>query len=73
MGRLKRAGHLIPINDQQPAKRVFIAKPEGSRRRGRRPCDRWADNIDMDIRITGGSNWKVIAVNRENRRRTRSR
>jgi hypothetical protein len=48
LGQLKWAGHLIQKNDQQPAKRIFIGKPEGSRTR-RRPCSRWTDNIGMDI------------------------
>jgi hypothetical protein len=39
-------------------------KPEGNRKR--RPCSRWADNTDMDIRTTGGCNLKAIAVNCEN-------
>jgi hypothetical protein len=56
------------MNDQQPAKRVFIMKPKGSRRRGR-PCSRWAGNIDMDIRNIGERNCKATAVNRENWRR----
>jgi hypothetical protein len=51
--------------NQQPAKRFFIVKPEGNRTT-ERPCSRWADNIDMDIRIIGESNWKAMAVNREN-------
>jgi hypothetical protein len=58
-------GRTIQSNDQQPAKRVFIVKTEESRTRGR-PCSRWADNIDMDIRSIGECNWKAIAVNREN-------
>jgi hypothetical protein len=56
------------MNDQQQAKRVYIVKPEGRRTRGR-PCSRWADNIDMDIRAVGGHNWRAISVNRENWRR----
>jgi hypothetical protein len=60
------AGHLIRMNDQQPAKRVFILKPEGSRTR-RRPCIRCADNIDIyGHRTIGESNWKAMAVNRVN-------
>jgi hypothetical protein len=50
--------------NQQPEKRFFIVKPEGNRTE--RPCSRWADSIDMDIRIIGESNWKAMAVNREN-------
>jgi hypothetical protein len=53
------------MNDQQPEKRVFIVKPEGRRTRGR-PCSRWADNTDMDIRTIGGRDWKATAANREN-------
>jgi hypothetical protein len=40
-------------------------KPEGNRTRGR-PCSRWADNIDMDVRNIGGLNLKEIAVKSEN-------
>jgi hypothetical protein len=64
-GRLKWAGHLIQTNNQQPAKRIFIVKPEASRTR-ERPCSRWADNIDMYIQTTGERNWKTTAVNCEN-------
>jgi hypothetical protein len=53
------------MNDQQPAKRVFIVKPEVNRTKGR-PCSRWSDYIDMDIRTIEGHNWKAIAVNRDN-------
>jgi hypothetical protein len=52
------------MNDHQPAKGVFIMKPEGSRAIGR-PCSRWADNIDMDIRTIGGRNWKAIVSSGE--------
>jgi hypothetical protein len=53
VGGLKWAGHLFQMNDQQPAKGVFTVKPEESRTRGR-PCSRWANNVDVDIRTIGG-------------------
>jgi hypothetical protein len=53
------------MNDQQPAKRVFVVKPEGSGTR-ERPCSRWAENTDMDIQTIGRCKWKAIAVSREN-------
>jgi hypothetical protein len=65
VGRLKWAGHLIQMNDQQPAKRVFTVEQDGSRVR-RRPCNTCADNIDRDICTVGEIKWNAIAVNPEN-------
>jgi hypothetical protein len=72
VGLLKWAGQLIRMNDEQPAKRDFILKPEGSRTKGR-PCSRWTVNIDMDIRTIGGHNWIAMAVNREDWRKLQGR
>jgi hypothetical protein len=33
VGRLKRAGHVLRMDQQQPAKRILDAKLEGTRRR----------------------------------------
>jgi hypothetical protein len=35
VGGLKWAGHLFQMNDQQPAKGVFIVKPEKKQNKGK--------------------------------------
>jgi hypothetical protein len=55
VGRLKWAGHVIRMDQQQPAKTILNAKLEGTRRRGR-PKLRWEDREDKDVKALGERN-----------------
>jgi hypothetical protein len=44
------------MDQQWPAKRIFNAKPEGRRKRGR-PKLRWEDGVDNDFEALGERNW----------------
>ena len=61
--RLCWLGHVVRMEEDAPARRVFDAGIYGSRRRGR-PCIRWKDQIEEALSSIGTTNW---------RRRTRSR
>lgn len=62
--RLRWAGHLVRMDDNAPAKRVFSLQPEGTRRRGRQR-KRWVDLVEQDTREKGIPNWRTTARNRE--------
>ena len=61
--RLRWLGHVVRVEEDAPARRVFDAGICGSRRRGR-PCIRWKDQIEEILSSIGVTNW---------RRRARSR
>jgi hypothetical protein len=41
------------MGDERNAYKIFVGKPEGKRRLGRR-THRWVDNIKIDLREIGG-------------------
>ncbi|GFU09082.1 putative endonuclease-reverse transcriptase [Trichonephila clavipes] len=48
--RLKRAGHLVRMNDDRCCEKIFLAKSMGNRPRGR-PSLRWIDCVEKDSNI----------------------
>ncbi|PSN56106.1 hypothetical protein C0J52_10651 [Blattella germanica] len=50
--RIRWAGHVQRISETGTAKKVFIGKLEGRRRRGR-PRKRWIDDVEEDLRKMG--------------------
>jgi hypothetical protein len=61
--RLRWAGHVIRLEEQNPARRVLVAVVEGRRQRGR-PKLRWEDGVKEDARKLGERNWRNAARNR---------
>ena len=50
--RMKWAGHILRMNEERTAKRIFYYKPEGKRAQGR-PKRRWTDCLEEDLSIAG--------------------
>jgi hypothetical protein len=48
--RLEWAGHLVRMSDNRIVKKVFLGKPDGRRRRARRPKLRRLDCIENDLK-----------------------
>ncbi|GFW12555.1 uncharacterized protein TNCV_818071 [Trichonephila clavipes] len=46
--RIKWAGHVIRMNEDRTTRKVFIAQPIGTRRKGR-PNFRWIDGLEKDL------------------------
>ncbi|GFT60648.1 hypothetical protein TNCV_3583701 [Trichonephila clavipes] len=61
---LKRAGRLSRMNEDRCCKKIFLAKPMGSRPRGRPPL-RWIDCDEKDLKILKVKNWKKVAKSRD--------
>ena len=61
--RLSWAGHVVRMDDDQPAKKVFSREPSGTRRRGR-PRTRWVDLVESDTADLGIPNWRGTANSR---------
>jgi hypothetical protein len=64
INRLRWAGHVIRLEEQNPARRVLVAAAEGRRQRGR-PKLRWEDGVREDARKLGERNWRNAARNRD--------
>ena len=62
--RIKWLGHVIRMPDDSTVKRVFNARPEGRRRRGR-PRRRWLDAVEEDINRMGIRNYRITALDRQ--------
>ena len=61
---LRWAGHVIRLEEKNPARRVLVAVVEGRRQR-RRPKLRWKDGMMEDARKLGERNWNNSARNRD--------
>ena len=61
--RLRWLGHVVRMEEDAPARRVFDAGICGSRRRGR-PCIRWKDQIEEALSSIGVTNWRRRAKSR---------
>ncbi|XP_062704756.1 uncharacterized protein LOC134287060 [Aedes albopictus] len=63
-GRIRWAGHVARMPDNNPAKLVFATDPVGTRRRGAQRA-RWADQVDRDLASIGRDRgWRAAATNR---------
>ena len=64
--RLRWLGHVVRMDTDVPALKVFDSKPAGgSRGRGRPPL-RWKDQVEKDLASLGISNWRQLAQKRNN-------
>jgi hypothetical protein len=61
--RMKWAGHVLRMNDEEPTKKLMLGKPDGTRRCGR-PKLRWIDGLEKDLHNISIRNWKNIALDR---------
>jgi len=61
---LRWAGHVIRMEEKNPARRVLVTVVEGRRQRGR-PKLRWEDGVMEDDRKLGERNWRNAARNRD--------
>jgi hypothetical protein len=53
------------MNETRVARKILDDKPGGKRRRGR-PRLRWTDDVEADLRSTGGvKRWRTKVLNRE--------
>jgi hypothetical protein len=66
--RLRWAGHVARMDDNEPPRKVLLGNPGGQRRRGR-PKLRWEDGVEEDVRKLGCRNWRMAARNRDEWRR----
>lgn len=61
--RMKWAGHVIRMNSERSTLKIFLARPTGTRARGR-PNLRWVDCLERDLTILRVKNWKTMAKRR---------
>jgi hypothetical protein len=66
--RLRWAGHVARMDDNEPPRKVLLGNPGGQRRWGR-PKLRWEDGVEEDVRKLGCRNWRMAARNRDGWRR----
>lgn len=64
LGRLRWAGHVVRMREDDPARQVFLARQYTTRRRGR-PRLRWSDGVDEDAEKIGIPNWRTQALQRD--------
>ena len=64
IARLRWAGHVQRMNEEDVLKRIMKCTPEGKRGRGR-PRLRWIDGILEDVKVLGVKNWWTLAKDRE--------
>jgi hypothetical protein len=48
ISRMKWAGHVLRMNDEEPTKKLILGKPVSTRRRGR-PKLRWIDGLEKEL------------------------
>jgi hypothetical protein len=64
INRLRWAGHVIQMEEKNPARRVLFAVVEGRRQRGR-PKLRLEEGVMEDARKLGERNWRNSARHRD--------
>jgi hypothetical protein len=62
INRLRWAGHVIRLEEQNLARQVFAAEIEGRRQKGR-PKLKWEDGLTGDAKKLGERHWRSIARN----------
>jgi hypothetical protein len=68
LSRLRWTGHIMRLNENETARKVFMSQPGGSRPRGR-PKLKWEDQVAEDAARAGCRNWKRTTHNREDWRK----
>ena len=61
---LRWAGHVQRMKNDEIVKRIMEGKPEGRRGVGR-PCSRWRDAVQEDVKKLKIQNWWTVARDRE--------
>ena len=61
--RIKWVGHLCRMAESRTTKKIFSARPFGTRKRGR-PKLRWLDCVEKDFKILRVTNWRSLARDR---------
>ena len=62
--RLRWLGHVVRMDEQAPARKVFETTPSGGTRKRGRPSIRWRDQVEDNIKSLGIPNWRQIAGRR---------
>ena len=62
--RMNWASHIARMDERDPVKKIFAARPFTSRKRGR-PKLRWLDSVDSDFRVIGARDWQTRSRNRQ--------
>jgi hypothetical protein len=64
--RIRRAGHVVRMEEERGVHRVLVGKREEKRPLGR-PRRSWKDNINMDLQEVGGGcgDWMELAQDRD--------
>ena len=68
ISRLRWAGHVIRLEEQNPARRVLVAVEKGRRQRSR-PKLRWEEGVMDGARKLGERNWRNAARSRDSWRK----
>lgn len=61
--RLRWLGHVVRMDENSPAKKVFEGRVWGDRRQGR-PCLRWKDQVEQNLSQLGVTDWRRHAMDR---------
>jgi hypothetical protein len=65
--RLEWIGHLVRMGQGKTVKKIFLSKPEGSRR-WKRSRMRWLEDVEKGLREKKVKRWRLKAVDRKNGR-----
>ena len=57
------------MDSSNPVRKVFKSEPSGGSRRKGRPPQRWAKQVDENLRTLSSRNWRQAAAARDVRRR----
>ena len=63
--RLRWLGHVARMDSSNPVRKVFESEPGGGCRRQGRPPQRWAKQVDENLRTLGIRNWRQAATARD--------
>ena len=64
LARLRWAGLVVRMEMDDPARKIFLGRPQGQRRRGRSTL-RWQDDVEPSAIKAGIVDWQTKARNRE--------
>ena len=63
--RIRTLGYVARMESSNPFRKVFEAEPDGGCRRQRRPPQRWAKQVDENLRTLDVRNWRQAATARD--------
>ena len=67
--RLRWLGHVARMDCSNPVRKVFESEPSGGSRRQGRPPQRWAKQVDENLRTLDIRNWRQATIARDVLRR----